>query len=119
MVIIYAHGNSSDMSNSLMFVEGLSSHIDATYVIFDYSGYGESRVADVGEEIICKDLDIVLAWVTEFVSLKNVILWGFSLGTYPIVNAASKYEFGGVILQCPIASISCIFYEELHAEMEF
>ena len=45
MVIIYAHGNSSDMSNSLMFVEGLSSHIDATYVIFDYSGYGDSRVA--------------------------------------------------------------------------
>lgn len=38
--IVYAHGNSSDMSDSLNFVEMLSQLIQAEYVIFDYSGYG-------------------------------------------------------------------------------
>lgn len=43
-VIIYAHGNGSDMSDSLMFIDRLSQHIHTEYVVFDYTGYGESRV---------------------------------------------------------------------------
>lgn len=54
--IVYAHGNASDMTDSLAFVEMLSQLIQAEYVIFDYTGYGESRVPEVGEEIICKDM---------------------------------------------------------------
>ena len=108
--IVYAHGNASDMADSLVFIEYLSQLIMTEFVIFDYSGYGESRVLDVGEEVICKDLEIVLAWLTQKMSIQDIILWGFSLGTYPVIHAASKYPVKGIVLQCPIASISCIFY---------
>ena len=38
--------------------------------------------------------------------IKNMILWGFSLGSGPSVELASYYQnLGGIILQSPIASI--------------
>lgn len=46
--VVYAHGNASDLADSLSFVELLCQQLKAEYVIFDYSGYGESRVLDVG-----------------------------------------------------------------------
>lgn len=118
-VIIYAHGNASDMSDSLAFVEKMASLLRMQYIIFDYTGYGESRVFQVGEEIIKDDLEIVLAWLTKNTKLSDIILWGFSLGSFPVVVNASKYKVGGVILQCPIASVSCLFHEKLHPEMSF
>ncbi len=56
-------------------------------------------------------MEIVLAWLTERVKISDVILWGFSLGTYPVVYNAAKYPVSAVILQCPIASISCLFHK--------
>ena len=40
------------------------------------------------------------------VPLSSIILWGFSLGSFPTITNASKYSVGGVILQSPLASIS-------------
>lgn len=87
--------------------------------MFDYSGYGESRETEVGEEIICGDLEIVLAWVTGGKRLDEVILWGFSLGTFPVLACAAKYPVRAVILQCPIASISCLFHSPLSSDLKF
>lgn len=56
MTIIYSHGNSSDLADSLIFIEKISQKLMAEFIIYDYSGYGESRVRDVGEETICEDL---------------------------------------------------------------
>lgn len=38
--------------------------------------------------------------------MENIILWGFSLGTYPVVYLSSKYEPRAVILQSPLASLA-------------
>jgi pimeloyl-ACP methyl ester carboxylesterase len=84
-------------------------HFKAEYITFDYTGYGESRKAHVGEEIICKDLEIVLAWSKR--SLENIILWGFSLGTYPVIYNAARHKVKAIILQCPIGSLACMFYD--------
>ena len=54
--IIYSHGNASDMSDSLWFMERVSRSIYAEFVVYDYSGYGASRLAQVDEKIICEDL---------------------------------------------------------------
>jgi len=43
------------------------------------------------------------------VRLDKVILWGFSLGTYPVAWCAAKYNVKGVILQAPMASVGCTF----------
>ena len=50
--VVYAHGNSSDMGDSLYFISKFSEKMRAVYIVFDYTGYGESRVKEVGEEVI-------------------------------------------------------------------
>ena len=45
LTIVYVHGNSEDLLDSLWFAIRLSSIVKAEFVIFDYSGYGDSRVA--------------------------------------------------------------------------
>lgn len=64
-------------------------------------------------------MEIVLAWLSETRDIAEVVLWGFSLGTFPVMYAASKYPVKAIVLQCPIASISCLFYDELHPDMKF
>lgn len=73
----------------------------------------------MGEEMICQDLEIVMAWAQQFHRLQDLILWGFSLGSFPVVAAAAKYAVNSVILQCPIASVNCLFYSELDPSIKF
>ena len=54
--VIYAHGNSSDLYDSLAFIEKMMRVFKTQFIIFDYSGYGYSRVNEVSEQSICKDL---------------------------------------------------------------
>lgn len=42
--IVYAHGNSSDLYDSLLFVERMTKVLSAQFIIFDYTGYGCSKV---------------------------------------------------------------------------
>jgi fermentation-respiration switch protein FrsA (DUF1100 family) len=59
----------------------------------------------------------VLAWLNKPVN--SIILWGFSLGTFPVVVNAAKYNIKAVILQCPIGSLACMFYEEYESNIKF
>jgi abhydrolase domain-containing protein 17 len=108
-VVIYGHGNSSDMGDSLHFISRMAERFRAEYVVFDYTGYGASKKKEVGEEVIVKDLSIVLSWLA--CPLDRVVLWGFSLGTYPAVVNSARFKVAGTILQCPIGSLSCMFYD--------
>jgi pimeloyl-ACP methyl ester carboxylesterase len=105
------------MGDSLRFITALTSKFKAEFVAFDFTGYGESRVASVGEEVICGDLEMVLAWLCR--PLDEVMLWGFSLGTYPVTMAAAKLPLKATILQCPIGSLSCMFYDEYERDIKF
>ncbi len=48
MCIIYAHGNSSDLSDSIKFIDRMAQKFRAEFVVFDYSGYGESNISNTG-----------------------------------------------------------------------
>ena len=96
------------MGDALKFISSMCTKFKAEYIVFDYTGYGESREASVGEEVICEDTEYVLAWTGH--PLSNIIIWGFSLGTFPVVVNAAKYNVAAIILQCPIGSLSCMFY---------
>jgi hypothetical protein len=50
-VIIYAHGNSMDMVDSLKAVEKVSEQLNVQFVVFDYTGYGCS-VSEESNHII-------------------------------------------------------------------
>lgn len=112
---MYSHGNSSDLSDALIFLEGLALHYGVNVLGYDYSGYGQSRAAVIGEETIVRDLELVLAWLKR--PLNKIILWGFSLGSYPTVSNASAVA--GIVLQCPIASINCLFESNVNVNTRF
>jgi hypothetical protein len=67
--------------------------------------------------VICGDLEMVLAWLGR--PLDEVILWGFSLGSYPVTVAAAKLGVKAAVLQCPIGSLSCMFYDEYESDIKF
>ena len=42
--VIYSHGNSSDLSQSLSFVAKFSAYYPKfDYIVYDYTGYGKSN----------------------------------------------------------------------------
>lgn len=74
---------------------------------YDYRGYGISK-AKISEKSTYEDLEYVISFAQEKLhyNLSNIILWGFSLGTGPTVELASRYQnIGGVVLQAPLASL--------------
>lgn len=53
-------------------------------------------------------MEFVLSFAQEKLAfdLKSIILWGFSLGTGPTIEIASRYQnLGGIVLQSPLASL--------------
>ena len=109
-LIIFSHGNGSDLSQSIYFIRSLTSLHEAEYIAYDYSGYGESKVKDTTPQSICNDLETVVAWADR--PLSEVILIGFSLGCYPTAKVASKYKVKGVILISPMMSLLSLLADE-------
>ena len=60
---------------------------------------------------------MVVAWLGK--PMSQIVLWGFSLGSFPVVYNAAKHLVKAVVLQSPIASISCIFQKELSKNTYF
>ena len=60
LTIVYSHGNSSDMSDSFKFMlRCLRAHsYDA--IVYDYTGYGASKINNTDEQTICRDLEAVI-----------------------------------------------------------
>ena len=54
--MIYSHGNSSDLGQSVKFVTGLAAYHEMDYLVYDYTGYGVSKIPETSEDKICKDL---------------------------------------------------------------
>ena len=78
-------------------------------VAYDYRGYGISKNNfKITEKSIYEDLEFTLSYSIFSLgySIENIILWGFSLGSGPTVDIASRYQnIGGIILQSPLASV--------------
>jgi fermentation-respiration switch protein FrsA (DUF1100 family) len=110
--VVYSHGNSSDLLNSLSFISKFAKQFPKfDYLVYDYTGYGQSKKTNITESTICEDLELLISSIR--VPDDEIILWGFSLGTFPTVKVASKRNFKGVILQSPLASVYSLFTEEL------
>jgi fermentation-respiration switch protein FrsA (DUF1100 family) len=84
-------------------------------VVYDYRGYGISK-ATKNEQTLNEDLEIVIAFCQEGlkVPLNKMVLWGFSIGTAPTVDIASRYfNIAGIVLQAPLASLRAWFESNL------
>ena len=72
----------------------------------EYPGYGIYK-GKCSSENILKDSEIVLEFLNHEINvpLKNILLFGRSVGTGPATHLASKYDIGGLILVSPYTSL--------------
>lgn len=61
----------------------------------------------------------MMAWATRTCLISEIVLWGFSLGSFPATYCASRYPVKGLIIQSPLTSVSGLFEENLRWNSEF
>ncbi len=116
MIILYAHGNSCDIGRVDNFLETLSKNLDINIISYDYEGYGltmslNPNVTPTVNGAIRSTETVYNALVDKLkIHPSNIILYGTSIGTGPMVKlAANLAESGihvhGILLQTPYTSI--------------
>ena len=93
----------------------IASTLKVNVVAYDYSGYGQSS-GEPSEENLYKDSEAISSFMKDFldISEKKTVLFGWSLGSVPIVDLASRKEYKnviGTILLSPVASGSRLIYD--------
>ncbi|KRX04604.1 Nucleotidyltransferase, class I, C-terminal-like [Pseudocohnilembus persalinus] len=106
-IIIYSHGNSSDLGLMLPQYSLLSSQLKVNIFAYDYSGYGLSG-GDANDINSLMDIKSVYNFVIEKMGYQwnQIILYGQSIGSGPTVFLASRREFpvGGIVIHSGFSS---------------
>lgn len=79
----------------------------------EYPGYSVYKSAEISEEIILRDSEIVMDYLLNkcHVDISRVFILGRSLGTGPACCLATKYPAAGLILVSPFTSIKHVASE--------
>jgi hypothetical protein len=108
-VIIYSHGNATDLGAMFPMQVVLCHALNCHVVMYDYSGYGES--GGVPEEACTyADMDAVYQYVLQESGLvdgdaSRIVLYGQSVGSGPCCYLAAKDDqVGGMILHSAFTS---------------
>lgn len=90
--IVFSQGNSGDIGGALSLAILWSIYFDLNIVTYDYIGYGISTGVPT-EQKMYVDLECVIAFTVNQlkVPLNKIFLWGYSLGSGPTVDLASRY----------------------------
>jgi pimeloyl-ACP methyl ester carboxylesterase len=114
-LVIFSHGNGSDIGGMHRFCEHMCSALDVDVVVYDYPQYGHSSGAKASELKINDSIEAVfeaclqLGWTQT-----RIFLMGHSLGSVPTLHLASKAGcyVSGVVLLAPLASGSRVFMQD-------
>ncbi|CAK74994.1 unnamed protein product (macronuclear) [Paramecium tetraurelia] len=104
-IILYSHGNSTDIG--LMFDTYVDIVMECKINLFsyDYSGYGQSTGYPTDINLL---YDIESAYIFLIDQLqfepRNIIIYGYSIGSGPSTNLASRHEVGGLIIHSGLSS---------------
>jgi pimeloyl-ACP methyl ester carboxylesterase len=111
-IILYAHGNACDIGKCDPWLQTLQEELKVPIVSFDYPGYGLSSPKEAPNTDGCL---LSIRAVYEYLRGEcryephQIILYGVSLGTGPVLHLASELaqvgvDLGGVLLQSPFSS---------------
>ena len=112
--IIYCHGNCGDIGYALYDCYLLAKHTQCVVISFEFPSYGSLKDIPFSEKNTYKSIQIAYTYANKILNFspKNIILYGFSLGTGIAFDLACKKKFpvGGLILQSPYLSIVRVVY---------
>jgi pimeloyl-ACP methyl ester carboxylesterase len=102
ILVIYSHGNASDLGDVYFFGEAVCIEFEVDFLAYDYSGYGPNKSRYTpNERSTYEDLQSILAFAVCNLGFQidQIILWGYSLGSGPTCEIATRYtQIGAVIL---------------------
>jgi pimeloyl-ACP methyl ester carboxylesterase len=106
-VILYSHGNATDLGECSDICELLSGILDAHVIVYDYPNYGASSKTAMCESALTSSIESVYARCIEIeIPREKIILMGQSLGSVPTLHLASRVyaKYGAIVLISPLAS---------------
>ncbi|TGZ69111.1 hypothetical protein CRM22_003910 [Opisthorchis felineus] len=105
LTFLLSHGNAVDLGLMVTFMHELGTKLDVNMMCYDYSGYGASTGKPL-EKNLYADAECALEVLQkEFgVPLRQVVLYGQSIGTVPTVHLATLYRVAAVVLHSPLMS---------------
>ncbi|CRK92754.1 CLUMA_CG006323, isoform A [Clunio marinus] len=103
--ILFSHGNAADLGMLTSFYSRLVHHLNVNLFSYDYSGYGRSS-GQPSEKNLYSDIEAAWDELIKRYDIKHddIILYGQSIGTAPVVDLAAKFESAGVVLHSPLMS---------------
>jgi len=104
-VLLFLHGNAGNISGRLFKAKGWLERGFSVFLV-DYRSYGQSEGTIRHGEDIMRDAEAAFRWleVEKKISPSRMILYGESLGTYPVIRLAGQYRVAALILEAPYAS---------------
>lgn len=103
--LLLTHGNAGNISHRLYKVKGWIERGFSVFLI-DYRGYGQSQGTIRNSEDILRDARAGLKWLREEkkIPLSEVVLYGESLGSYPVIRLGAEHPVLAVVLEAPFTS---------------
>ena len=112
--IIYCHGNCGDIGYCLYECYLLAKNSNCVVLSFEYPNYGSLNNMQYSEINTYKFIQIAYIYANKILKFneKNILVYGFSLGTGIAfdLSCRAKFPIGGLILQSPYLSIFRIVY---------
>ena len=106
-VLFFLHGNAGNISNRLYKVTGWLERGVSVFLL-DYRGYGQSTGEIKASEDVVRDAQAGLNYLKDKRSIdpSRIILYGESLGTYPVIRLAGENKVMAAILEAPFTSFT-------------
>jgi hypothetical protein len=106
-VLLYSHGNATDLGAMHHVLASLSTVCNFTVVCYDYNGYGGST-STPSEEGTYDNIYTVYTFLKKNKVItfpeQDLICYGESIGSGPAIWLCSRLKCAGLILHCPITS---------------
>jgi len=104
--VLYCHGNTGNIGHRDYVVE-LCKLFDLGCILFDYSGYGESK-GNPTMSTLFKDGERAYLYARSIIDPEDLIVWGESLGGSVATMIASKYRCAYLVLLSTFSSLDDI-----------
>lgn len=105
-VILYSHGNASNITSFPRFAEMLRRRFRASVLVYDYRGYGKSEGSPSVKGIL-RDGRAAAEWLAaqEGIATADIVQWGQSLGGGVAIDLAAELGARALIVESSFTSL--------------